>query len=224
MGPATAIKVFGGVPLTPVLASMATGVSLFQTSSAPPPGFAPLLASISVASTSSAPAAVSTPKVSGSGITLPVSIPLEGHPSGRSDFLTDPIQAGSLADLEEEGDTVIDDDLRKMAGDISQKHTAGSKHGHDEDLDEEEEGEDGNGSMFEDLDKVAPPATRKTGKAKSPAKSGPMHWPLAEVDGVHQNRYAVDRPEMRDYRQNYLSETDKTSSCQSPASHKMWCS
>ena len=154
-GPATAIPVFGGAPLAPVPAGVVTGVSLFQTSSALPPGFVPQLASVSVASTSSAPAAVSTPKVSGSGITLPVSIPLEGHPGGRSDFLTDPIQAGSLADLEEEGDTVIDDDLRKMAGDISQ-----SKHGHDEDLDEEEEGEDSDGSMFEDLDEVAPPAVR----------------------------------------------------------------
>ena len=105
-----------------------------------------------------------------------------------------------MVDLEEEGDTVIDDDLRKMVGDISQKHTARSKHGHNKDLNEEEEWRDGDSSMFEDLDKVAPPAARKTGKAKSPAKSGPVYWPLAEVDGVHQKRYAVDRPEMRDYR------------------------
>ena len=105
-----------------------------------------------------------------------------------------------MADLDEEGDTVIDDDLRKMAGDISRKHIAGSKHGHDEDLDEEEEGEDSDGSIFEDLDEVTPPVARKTRTAKSPAKSGPMCWPLAEVDGMYQNRYAVDRPEMRDYR------------------------
>ena len=64
--------------------------------------------------------------------------------------------------------------------------------------------------MFEDLDKVAPPAARKTRKAKSPAKLGPVHWPSTEVDGMCQNRYAVDKPEMRDYQQNYLSETDKT--------------
>ena len=32
-----------------------------------------------------------------------------------------------------------------------------------------------------------------------------MNWPCAEVDIVHQNRYAVDRSEMRDYHRNYLS-------------------
>ena len=32
---------------------------------------------------------------------------------------------------------------------------------------------------------------------------------MLEVDGVHQNRYAQDWPEMRDYRYNYLSETNK---------------
>ena len=69
---------------------------------------------------------------------------------------------------------------------------------------------DSNSSMFEDLDEVAPPAMRKTGKAKSPAKLGPMRWPSAEVDGMCQNRYAMDRPEMRDYQQNFLSETEKT--------------
>ena len=163
--PATAIPVFGGAPLAPVPASVLTGVSLFQTSSASPPGFAPLPASVSVASTSSTPAAVSTPKASGSAITLLVSIPLEGHPGGRSDFLTDPIQAGSLADLEDEGDTMLDDDLRKMARDISQKHTTGNKHAHDKDLDEEEEGEDGDSSIFEDLDEVAPPAAKENRKS-----------------------------------------------------------
>ena len=39
---------------------------------------------------------------------------------------------------------------------------------------------------------------------------GPVRWPPAELDGMCQNRYAVDRPEMRDYRWNYLSDTDKT--------------
>ena len=126
------------MPFPPVPAGVVTGVSLFQTYPAPPPGFVPQPASINVTSTSSAPAAVSTPKVSGSGITLPVSIPLEGHPGGRSNFLTDLIQAGSLADLDKEGDTVIDDDLRKMARDISRKHVARSKHGHNKDLDKEE--------------------------------------------------------------------------------------
>ena len=101
--PAATAPVFGGAPLAPVPAGMATGVSLFQTSTAPPPGFAPLPPSVSLASsssapapgvrplpvsvsltsTSSAPAAVSTPKGPGLAATLPVSIPLLGHPVGE---------------------------------------------------------------------------------------------------------------------------------------------
>ena len=72
--PATTVLVFRGVPLAAVPAGMATGVSLFQTSPAPPPGFKLLPASICVTSTSSAPAAVSTLKASTSGIALPISI------------------------------------------------------------------------------------------------------------------------------------------------------
>ena len=81
-----------------------TGVSLFQTSLVPPPGFKMLPTSVRVTSTSSAPAAASTLKASTSGIALPVSIPLPGHPGGRSNFLTDAFQAGKLADLDEELD------------------------------------------------------------------------------------------------------------------------
>ena len=81
-------------------------------------------------------------------------------------------------DLKEEDDTVIDDDLRKMARDISRKHTAGSKHGHDKDLNEEEEGEDGNGFMFEDLDEVTTPAVRKMEKLRALPSQVPCigHW------------------------------------------------
>ena len=71
---------------------------------------------------------------------------------------------------------------------------ARSKRAHDEDVDEDEEGDDGKGSMFEDLDEPQPTSTKRLGKAKSPAKSGPMNWPPAEVDVVRQNRYAMDRP------------------------------
>ena len=134
--PATSVPVFGGAPLTSVSASMATGVSLFQTSLAPPPGFKMLPTSICVTSTSSVPAAASTPKASTSGIALPISIPLSGHPGGRSDFLTDAIQAGSLADLDEEDNVTLDEDLRKMAGDVSRKQMIGSKRVHDEDVNE----------------------------------------------------------------------------------------
>ena len=105
---------------------------------------------------------------------------------------------------------MLDEDLRKMARDITQKYTASSKCVHNDDIDKDEEGEDGDGSMFEDIDKVVPTPAKRTRKTKSPAKLGPTHWLPAEVDGVHQNRYALDRPEMRDYHQNYLSETDKT--------------
>ena len=207
--PATAAPVFGGAPLTLVPVSMVTGVSLFQTSTSLPPGFKPLSASVSLTSTSSTPAAVSTPKASGSGVTLPISIPLLGHPGGRPDFLTDPIQAGSLADMDEEGNAMIDEELRKMAGDISQKHTARSKCAHDDDINEDEEGKDGDGSMFEDLDEPAPTPTKKASKARSPTKSGPTCWLNAEIDVMHQNRYGKDRPEMRDYCLNYLSDTNQ---------------
>ena len=186
-----------------------TGVSLFQTSLAPPPGFKLLPASVHVTSTSSAPTAASTPKASTSGIALPISIPLPGHPGGRSEFLTDAIQAGNVAGLDEEGNARLDEDLRKMARDVSCKQMAGSKRVHDEDVDEDEEAEDGDGSMFEDLDEPLPAPAKRSGKAKSPAKSGPVNWPAAEVDGVHQNRYAMDRPEMRDYCRNYLVEVNQ---------------
>ena len=207
--PATSVPVFGGATLTSVSAGMVTGVSLFQTSLAPPPGFKMLPTSVLVTSTSSAPAAASTPKVSISGIALPVSIPLLGHPGGRSNFLTDAFQAGSLADLHEEGNAMLNKDLRKMAGDVSHKQVAGSKRVHDEDVDEDEEAEDGNGSMFEDLDKPLPVPVKRSSKAKSPAKSGPVNWPPAEVDNMCQNRYAMDRSEMRDYHRNYLMAVDQ---------------
>ena len=207
--PATTVPVFGGVSLAPVSASMVTGVSLFQASPAPPLGFRPLPASINVISTSSAPAAASTPKVSSSGIALPISIPLQGHPNGRSEFLTNAIQAGSMAGLDEEGDAGLDEDLRKMAGDVSHKQMAGSKCVHNEDVDKDEEAEDGHSSMFEDLDEPLPAPAKRSSKAKSPAKSGPISWPPAEIDGMCQNRYAVDQPEMRDYHRNYLTETNK---------------
>ena len=197
--------IFGGAPLASVPAGMATGVSLFPTSLPPPPGFKLLPTSVRVTSTSSAPTAASTPKASTSGIALPISIPLTGHPGGRSDFLTDAFQAGNLADLDEE----LDKDLRKMARDVSHKQMAGSKHVHDEDIDEDEEGDDGDGSMFEDLDEPLPAPTKRSSKAKSPAKSGPVNWPPAEVDIVHQNRYGVDQSKMRDYRHNYLMVVDQ---------------
>ena len=86
---------------------------------------------------------------------------------------------------------------------------AGSKCVHDEDIDEDEEAEDGDSSMFEDLDKPLPAPVKRSSKAKSPAKSGPINWPAAEVNGMHQNRYAMDWPEMRDYCRNYLTEVDQ---------------
>ena len=193
--PTTSVPVFEGVPLASVSAGMATGVSLFQTSLAPPPGFKMLPTSIRVTSTSSTPTATSTPKASTSGIALPVSIPLPGHPGGRSDFLTDAIQAGNLADLDEEGDAMLDEDLRKIAGDVSCKQMTRSKCVHDEEVNEDEDAEDGDDSMFEDLDEPLPAPVKRASKARSPAKSGPVNWPPAEVDIMRQNRYPVDWPE-----------------------------
>ena len=96
-----------------------------------------------------------------------------------------------------------------MAGDVSRKQMAGSKHVHDEDVDEDEEAKDSDGSMFEDLDEPLPAPVKRSGKAKSPAKSGPVNWPAAEIDIMCQNRYAMDRPEMNDYHQNYLTGVDQ---------------
>ena len=102
-------------------------------------------------------------------------------------------------------DDELDEDLRKMAGDVSRKQMARTKHTHNED----EEGDDGDGSMFKDLDEPQPTSTKRSSKAKSPAKSGPVNWLPAEVDVVRQNRYATDRPEMRDYHRNYLTAVDQ---------------
>ena len=106
-------------------------------------------------------------------------------------------------------DDELNKDLRKMAGDVSHKQMAGSKHAHDDDINDDEEGNDGDGSIFEDLDEPKPTYTKRSCKAKSPAKSSPVKWEPAEVDVVRQNRYATDQPEMADYRRNYLMTVDQ---------------
>ena len=63
--------------------------------------------------------------------------------------------------------------------------------------------------MFEDLDEPSPVPAMKGGKAKSPAKSSLASWLNDEVDVVCQNSYNMDRPEMIEYRRNYLSDTDQ---------------
>ena len=68
--------------------------------------------------------------------------------------------------MDEEGDAGLDEDLRKMAGDISHKQMAGSK------CVDDKEAKDGDGSMFEDLDEPLPAPVKRSSKAKSPAKSG----------------------------------------------------
>ena len=80
-----------------------------------------------------------------------------GHPGGRSDFLTDAFQAENVADLDED----LDEDLRKLAGYASHKQIAGTKCIHDEEIDDDEEGDDGDSSMFEDLDKLPPVPVKK---------------------------------------------------------------
>ena len=53
--------------------------------------------------------------------------------------------------------------------------------------------------MYEDLDEATPATPKRAGKVKSPMKANPIQWPIPELDSMRQNRYAVDRPEMRDY-------------------------
>ena len=168
-----------GVPLASVTTGMVTGVSLFPSSLPPPPGFKMLPTSACMTSTSSAPAAASTPTASTSRINLSISIPLAGHPGGRSDFLINAFHAGNLADVDDK----LNKDLRKMAGDVSHKQMARSKRAYDED----EEGDDGDGSMFKDLDEPQPTSTKRSSKAKSPTKSGPVNWLPAEVDVMCQS-------------------------------------
>ena len=78
-----------------------------------------------------------------------------------------------MADLDE--DAMLDEDLRKMAGDVSHKQMAESKCIHDKHIDEDEEAEDSDGSMFEDLHEPLPAPVKRSGKAKSPAKSVPVN-------------------------------------------------
>ena len=62
-----------------------------------------------------------------------------------------------MADLDED----LDEDLRKLAGDASHKQIAGTKCVHDEEINDDEEGDDGDSSMFEDLDKLPPVPVKK---------------------------------------------------------------
>ena len=94
-------------------------------------------------------------------------------------------------------------------GEVTRKHGTqpGEKCGHNG-----EEESDADSSIFEDLDVVADVATtRKTGKAKSPAKSGSTmdKWTAMDLEAVHKNRYSLDLPEMADYRCNYLTALNK---------------
>ena len=111
-----------------------------------------------------------------------------------------------MGDLDEE----VDADLKRLAGSVTQKHTPGSKHTHDKDIDDDDKAEDGNSSMFKDLDDPTHVPPKRGGKAKSPAKSFLACWPPEEVDVVCQNRYKKDQPEMIEYRLNYLSDDDQT--------------
>ena len=116
--------------------------------------------------------------------------------------MTDPIQvgscviAGSLVGMCKEGNATLDDELRRMAGDVTQKHGTqlGGKHAHDDNSDKEDEGDDGDGSTFEDLDKAVSAPVKKAGKAKSPVKlaSTDDKWMAADLDSACQNRYGLD--------------------------------
>ena len=99
-----------------------------------------------------------------------------------------PSKQGTLADLDED----LDEDLRKMVGMSPVNRWLELNASKMRDIDKDEEGDDGDGSMFEDLDKPPLAPVKRPGKAKSSTKSGPMNWLPAEVDIVHQNRYAMD--------------------------------
>ena len=103
----------------------------------------------------------------------------------------------------------MDEDLRRIAGDITRKHGVGIKCSHDDNI-ASDEGKDGDGSMCEDLDKVIPAAQKRAGKGRNPMKADPIQWPPAELNGVRQTRYDVDQPEMRAYRRNYLQSWRRT--------------
>ena len=87
--PATTAPVFGGAPLAPIPTGLATGVSLFP-SSVPPLGFTPRPTNVATLPPPPLRLLHQHP-TSGSGIVLPISIPLQGYPGRRPDFLTDPI-------------------------------------------------------------------------------------------------------------------------------------
>ena len=111
-----------------------------------------------------------------------------------------------MRDLDEE----VDADLKRIAGSVAQKHTPGTKRAHDKDIDDDNDAEDGDGSILEDLDDPAPVPPKRGSKARNSAKSGLACWPPEEIDVVRQNRYKKDRDKMIEYRRNYLSDEDKT--------------
>ena len=100
----------------------------------------------------------------------------------------------------EEGDTTLNDEPRRMARDVTQKHGTqlGGKHAHDNDGDNDKEGEDGNGSALKDLHEPVSIPIKKAGKAKSPTKSVPTtdRWTAADLDSVRQNRYGLDQADV----------------------------
>ena len=74
-----------------------------------------------------------------------------------------------MADLDDE----LDKDLRKMTRDVSHKQMAGSKCVHDEDINEDEEGDDGDSSMFKDLDEPLPAPARGPARPRIPPNQVP---------------------------------------------------
>ena len=119
-------------------------------------------------------------------------------------FLTDPIPiskhalVSSLVGLGEKGNAEGNEEIKEIAGEVTHKCSTqpGEKLGHNE------EEEDGDGSMFEDLDIVGDMATtKKTGKAKRPAKSVSTtdKWTATDWDAMHKNRYSLDLPDLAVY-------------------------
>ena len=210
--------IFRGKTSTSAPVSKPMSISLFGCGPVtPPPGFPALPPSQGITSTSSAPVVTSMPMGHGACPSLPVSIPVRPTPGGRTGFLTDLIRVSKLSLLSSmaglgDDDAKVDDKIKQLAGDMGHKHAPqpGKKHPH---APSEEDDSNGDGSTFEDLDAIVDPAAaKKAGKVKSSAKSTSTtdNWTDANLDGVHQDRYSWDLPEMTRYRRNYLSPTDHT--------------
>ena len=215
--PVTTALVFGGAPLAPVPAGMVTSVSnLFQVSTALSPGFGLHCQQASVLHFYflRSSRCFNTEGVWVCQLPCPFLFPYQGHPSGRPNFSDRSDPGRQLGGHGWWGwHPAWWRPKKNGQGCLPKAYLPGSKHAHDNkdvNEDEEEEGEDGNSSMFEDLDEVASTPIKRASKAKSPTKSGSQHvGHLQRWMACIKTDMPWISPEMKDYCQNYLTETHK---------------